>query len=115
VEQAGLRQLIGRELSSVEFVRDYVQLRFDGPCLSAYTMPTVQTSDRVITPSAPGYVGALVDRIGRIVGAVESHEEDRLELRFSDGVTIAISLRPGDYRAAEAATLTIGGDEIWSW
>jgi len=28
--------LIGKQLSAVEFVRDHVQLRFDGPALTAF-------------------------------------------------------------------------------
>jgi len=32
-----LQVLIGEQLNSVEFVLDYVQLRFNGPCLSVYT------------------------------------------------------------------------------
>ena len=71
MEHAGLRELVGRELSSVEFVRDYVQLRFDGPCFFAYTMPVVQTLDRVVPRSAGGYVEALIDRIGKRVDAAE--------------------------------------------
>jgi hypothetical protein len=31
-----LKQLIGEQLSSIEFVQDYLQLRFDGPCLTVY-------------------------------------------------------------------------------
>jgi len=32
-----LQVLIGEQLSSVEFVLDYVQLRFNGPCFTVYT------------------------------------------------------------------------------
>jgi hypothetical protein len=36
-----LELLEGTQLSSVEFVQDYVQLRFDGPTLTAVTPPRV--------------------------------------------------------------------------
>ncbi|MEV4601998.1 hypothetical protein AB0K15_31930 [Amycolatopsis sp. NPDC049253] len=36
---ASLRLLIGRKVSAVSFVRDYVELHFDGPVLRALTNP----------------------------------------------------------------------------
>jgi hypothetical protein len=37
--EAGLRQLVGLEISAVCFVRDYVELHFDGPVLRALSNP----------------------------------------------------------------------------
>ena len=34
--------LHNQPLSAVTFVRDYLQLQFDGPCVSAYVWPTLQ-------------------------------------------------------------------------
>jgi hypothetical protein len=31
-----IQSLVGKQLSSVEFVRDYVQLRFYGPTITAF-------------------------------------------------------------------------------
>lgn len=115
MDHPGLRQLVGREVSSIEFVRDYVQLRFDGPCLSAYTLPVVQTPDRVLSPSSEGYAEALIGFIGKRMETAESREGERIQCRFSDGVSFAISLRSEDYRAAEAAMLTTEEKEIWTW
>lgn len=36
---AGLRQLVGLEISAVCFVRDYVEVHFDGPVLRAFSNP----------------------------------------------------------------------------
>jgi hypothetical protein len=38
-EEAGLRQLVGLEVSAVCFVRDYVELHFDGAVLRAVSDP----------------------------------------------------------------------------
>ncbi|GAB4052360.1 hypothetical protein [Catellatospora paridis] len=38
-EETGLRQLVGLEVSAVCFVRDYVELHFDGPVLRAVSDP----------------------------------------------------------------------------
>ena len=42
IPEPPLSVLIGHQLSSVEFVQDYLQLRFDGPCLTAVTHPRVR-------------------------------------------------------------------------
>lgn len=38
-DEAGLRHLVGLEVSAVSFVRDYVELHFDGPVLRAVSDP----------------------------------------------------------------------------
>lgn len=76
-EEQPLSILVGSELSSVEFVRDYVQLRFDGPTLTAVTHGVVTLPDGQYGAATPGYRDALCSRIGRTVtgGAVVSNEE----------------------------------------
>lgn len=114
-EHPGLQELIGREVSSVEFVRGYVQIRFDGPCLSTYTMPTVRTEPgRTFDPSTTGYADALVGLTGRTVAAAVQLEA-AIEIRFGGGASISVSLKDADRRADEAATLTTDGAQIWSW
>jgi hypothetical protein len=111
----GLQELVGRELSSVEFVRGYAQFRFDGPCLSAYTMPTIRTtSGTVLDSSTVGYADALVASIGKIVQAAEQGDT-AIEIRFVNGPTVALSLKRSERRADEAATLTTDGATIWTW
>ncbi|WP_051367032.1 hypothetical protein [Hamadaea tsunoensis] len=39
LDEAALRQLVGCEVSAVCFVRDYVELHFDGPVLRAVSDP----------------------------------------------------------------------------
>lgn len=113
---AGLQQLLGRELSSVEFVRGYVQMRFDGPCLSAYTMPTIETpSGVVIGPASPGYADALVAGIGRIVESAKHEDGESIVVRFFAGPTVRVSLRDSDRKVVEAATLVTDGRTIWTW
>jgi hypothetical protein len=36
-----IASIAGEQLSSIEFVQDYVQLRFDGPTLTAFVWPTL--------------------------------------------------------------------------
>jgi len=108
-----LRRLIGRDVSSVEFVRDYVQLRFDGPTLTAVTTPSVSAGGRVYRWKDGGYRDMLCGRIGKHVTAAEIVANEYLRLCFEDGVDLSISLRPDDYDVAEAATFTFDDENWW--
>jgi hypothetical protein len=111
----GLQELVGREVSSIEFVRDYVQIRFDGPCLSVYTMPIIRTSrDEVLDSSKPGYADALITAIGRTVGKAED-DGGVLMIECKGGPVIEIPLADEYRRTDEAATLMSGEGIIWSW
>ena len=63
--------LIGSELAWVVFVRDYLQLRFEGlrafSTLSIYTEPWIQLCERVSSWGEPGFRDALCERINQEV------------------------------------------------
>lgn len=98
-----LEVLQGSQLSSVEFVQDYVQLHFDGPTLTAITHPRVCVMDQPFEWGKRGYRDALCDRIGKLVRHASTIPEREIKIEFEDGASILISLDPDDYRAAEAA------------
>jgi hypothetical protein len=98
--------VLGEELSAVTFVADYVQLWFDGPCLSAYSLPIVSVGGMSYRWGEPGYRDALCGCIGKRVASTEYTEKERIRLDLSDGSSILMSLRSGDYEGPEAATLT---------
>lgn len=85
---------------------DYVQLRFDGPCLTAYTGPEVTFRGKVFAWGEPGFRDILCERIGAIVRQAEVVENDAIRMSLSDGGVISISLKPEDYVGPEAAELT---------
>lgn len=98
-----LKILEGSQLSSVEFVQDYVQLRFDGPTLTAITPPRVCLMNQWFEWGNQGYRDVLCDRIGKIVRHASTIREQEIKIEFGDGASISISLNPKDYRTAEAA------------
>lgn len=98
-----LSALVGTQLSSVEFVQDYVQLRFDGPCLTAITLPRVHHLNEFFEWGMREYRNVLCDRIGKLVRRAFTIEGEEIKIEFEDGSSILISLRPEDYQAAEAA------------
>ncbi len=98
-----LKVLQGSQLSSVEFVQDYVQLHFDGPTLTAITPPRVRLMNQWFEWGKPGYRDALCERIGKLVDRALTISEQEIVVEFADGSTISISLRSEDCRTAEAA------------
>ncbi len=83
---SAIGQLKGRVLSSVEFVQDYVQLRFDGPCLTAYTHPIFNPGTECLVWGASG---------------------------FESGAVISVSLLDEDYIGPEAVQFTSEDGSIW--
>ena len=108
-----LGELVGRELSSVTFVRDYVQLAFDGPGINAYTLPTVTRGSEVLSLRQPGYRDCLCEQIGCRVERTEV-DDQRASIIFENGAVVSISLRDDDYRGPEALEFSLDRrDRIW--
>jgi hypothetical protein len=88
-----LSRLVGLRLYSVQFVMDYLQLRFDGanddtPVLSCDVMPTVETGTVRVAPGDLGYAGALVGLISHEVVGCSEATGSGLRIQFSSGTVI---------------------------
>ncbi len=112
-----LNVLIGEELSSVEFVRDYIQFRFDGPCITAITDPCIIIGDKQYTRIDAGFCDNLLGLIGSSVEETFLREGEIISIHFSDRRSINISLRPEDLQgiSVEAATFNEGSGGLWIW
>ena len=90
-----IEDLTGEELGGIHFVRDYVELYFDGPVVRALSSPLVRDGGRE-QPRFPalGSRDALCALIGRTLAAVEVREEDSIVLRFADGAEVWIPVGP---------------------
>jgi hypothetical protein len=109
----GLQELVGKALASVEFVQDYVQFHFDGPNLTAYTLPSIAASSSAhIAPGAAGWRDALCNQIGCVVQKAEVQPE-LVVLSFENGAVVCISLRDADYRGPEALQFSLRADRSW--
>lgn len=109
---AAVGQLKSRVLSSVEFLIDYLQFRFDGPCLSAYIYPTIQDSGGSVSWGVPGFRGRLCEQIGGRVADAWATDE-AVCLRFDSGVLISVSIRDEDHVGPEALQFTGEDGSIW--
>jgi hypothetical protein len=111
--QQGLLELRGRELSSVEFVRDYVQLRFEGPYLTVHNLPSVVTSpENTLTPDERCYRDSLCERIGVKVKDITVADHAEVTIHFEDGTTFKLSLQK-DRGGPEALEFINEGGDIW--
>jgi hypothetical protein len=99
--QTKIEEIIGRGMSSVEFVQDYVQFRFDGPCLTAITPPVFSTALGVLSRDHAGWRDGLCSAIGIQIASVRVSDKE-LRIDFANSCAIAISLRSEDHAGPEA-------------
>ena len=99
----------GRELTAVEFVSDYVRLRFDGPMLTLYAWPHILLADFSIAFGEPEYRNALCAQIGEMVAKAALEELESLTVEFESGTVIALSLREEDLSGPEAGSYSEDG------
>ena len=114
--------LIGQELDTVSFVRDYVELRIDYSVIRAMTDPTGSVDGVAWSFPRPGAADRLREYIGRTLLAAELETDDHILLTFEGDATIEISLRQEDRTGPEAAhfvpatesgSLDVAG--MWVW
>jgi hypothetical protein len=114
-EKSILEELKGCELSAVVFVRDYLQLQFDGPYLTIFVWPRVKRQGTVFERGTLRYRDALCEQIGKAIGGVVEESDRRLSLFFTDGSIVEISLLPEDRRGPEAVLFRGGKGRSVVW
>ena len=101
--------LESQELTAVEFVSDYLRLRFDGPMLTLYAWPHILLSDFSLAFGEPEYRNALCAQIGETVAKASLEEFEALTLEFESGTVLALSLREEDLDGPEAGSYSEDG------
>ncbi len=110
-----LSAMEGQELTAVEFVGDYLRLRFGdvpgspGPMLTLYAWPHILLSDFSIAYGEPQYRNALCAQIGETVAKALLEEMEALTIEFESGTVIALSLREEDMDGPEAGSYSADG------
>ena len=98
-----LESLAGEQLSSVEFVQDFLQLRFGEALLTLFVWPDVADPDGISVGFGQlGYRDALCIAIGETVMQAEFNEGRSLTVEFENGIVFALSLRDEDLDTPEA-------------
>ncbi len=106
----------GEQLSAVTFVQDYVQLHFDGPMITANTLPVVVVGDTRFAADEPGYRDQLCGLIAKNVARAYVLQGERFQIDFADHTSLVVSLKPEAYRTAEAVIFSDGKTEqfaVW--
>ena len=102
----------GQELTAVEFVTDYLRLRFDGPMLTLYAWPHILLAEFSIAYGEPEYRNALCAQIGEMVAKASLEEMDALTVEFESGTVIALSLREEELSGPEAGSYSEDGSGL---
>ncbi len=108
-------ELINDELSSIEFVRDYIQFRFDGPVLTAITDPEILVNGISHKRESKDFCNLLLECIGQIIVSATIEEGKSIVIMFGNKYSLFISLTPESYVTAEAATYRDKVNELWVW
>jgi hypothetical protein len=104
----------GQELTAIEFVQDYLRIRFDGPMLTFYAWPHVLLADFSLAYGEPEYRNGLCAQIGEMVSKASLEELDALTVELESGTVIALSLREEELSGPQAGSYSengIGSDE----
>jgi hypothetical protein len=101
--------VLGQELVAVEFVQDFLQLRFEGPLFTFYAWPHVLLSDFSVAFGEPEYRNALCAQIGQSVADASLEEGDRLTIELESGTVIGLSLREEDIDGPESGSYSETG------
>jgi hypothetical protein len=95
-EKNYFKSIIGEQLSSVEFVQDYLQLHFDGNDITFYSWPVVNIERIEYQHNGIDYKNKLCDLIGKEVEYVLFIEEIEFNVLFVNGAKIVLSLIRND-------------------
>jgi hypothetical protein len=110
-----IEELKGRELSAVTFVRDYLQLHFDGPYLNVFVWPRVIAPTGFVSFEMPGYRDGICAQIGKTIGGVAVEANTNFWLFFTDGSMLEVSLLSSARGGPEAIVFQDGkgGFSVW--
>lgn len=116
MEHEVLQELVGEEVGGICFVRNYVELYFDGPVLRSLARPTLSSKGSSSTFSEPGSRDALCTLIGQKVDQVRVIPGEVIELTFQHGDTLTIPLDSENRAGPEAAQYTRGINQgVFVW
>lgn len=107
-----LGRLVGRELAIVAFVRDYLQLDFDGPLLTCEVWPTVRADTGHLGVADAGYRDALCSFIGEPVVSTTERTGTGLVVAFAAGAVV-LHPRWDELAGPEIAMLSGFEDRAW--
>jgi hypothetical protein len=112
-----ISDLVGKEISGVSFVHDYVEFHFGGqfPILRSISNPYIISEGSKYCFPASGSRDAFCRVIGSTVRVVNLEENRMVELTTSNDCRIVIPLDPKNFRGGEAMHFVPKRDGIQVW
>ena len=114
-----LRFLIGLELVSVTFVRDYIQITLDGPSVLGPVLISIINDLRVADGpdyfilSSPGFRDVLCSAINRSVTNVHYSEHVDISITLQGDLVLRIGLSDDDYKYGPEGIHISMGAQLW--
>lgn len=109
-----LCSIIGEQLSSIEFIHDYLQFHFQDKTFTCYIWPKIIYSGLEITNGDIDYKNKLCTFIGKSVLDVYIVEKIELSFIFTDGNKITISLDPNNPAIVSEIAILSDQENNWS-
>jgi hypothetical protein len=106
-------------MSSVVFIRDYIQLIFEEDYketmgFTAFTLPVIRTESATYIRTDSSYCNMLCSLINHTVNRVVIEDDVAISLFFEGGVVLEVSLKSEDNEGPEAAMFSSGnGLSVW--
>lgn len=109
-----LSELVGSDLAAVIFVRDYLQLQFDGGTVNLYLWPRIRRENMVLNHLSAGYSDTLISLINTPLSRVDDVLDLGLVFDFAGGSRLTVPLDDPDFSGPEIAVFH-GANEIAVW
>ena len=85
-------ELIGKELAGIGFIRDSIEITFDGPILRYFVFPVLQINNELIDSNNINWRNSLRLLIGDIVTDAVSKNDIHVEILFKSGKKLIVDM-----------------------
>lgn len=111
--RSDLPSIIGDELSAVCFVRDYIELHFDGPVLRLLGEVTIESGHKSTASTDGQFRNWLCRNIGRRVEGIGSLSGNEIELKFQGNDVVRVTGTKAGFEFAEFISFPDRRTQIW--
>lgn len=109
-----LNDLPNEQLSSVEFIQDYLQLHFDDKTLTCYIWPVLKCAGNEYTQEDRDYKNQLCNLIAQKVKQTIFNEKENLVIIFSNNSQVVLSLNEDNPEIVGQIAILSDQNNNWS-
>lgn len=113
-----LKDILKNEMSSVVFIRDYIQLIFENDketmIFTSFTLPTIRKESLIYQRTDMCYCNILCSLINQSVIKIDVQADVAISLLFESNILLEVSLKGEDNEGPEAAMFrSENGLTVW--